>query len=215
MNIEYKALPADLKDEIGLEKIDFCIKTDKSTELKSLRFLVFLIVLSLLFTLYFNIKSIFKFVGIDIFHPLLVSPTEVNPNALIDVFYYIISRIIPLGTFISIIWFVLIKIKKEKGIRFWVATENRLILYKIGVEQVYYWKDFNGNIEFELNKKALTLELRRGLMPYKSKIDADAVNNESINYSPEKIQIIDVDNVLEIVSICQSRIKQHDPTPST
>ena len=50
-------------------------------------------------------------------------------------------------------------------------------------------------------------------MPYKTIIESEQINQNSVQYSPEVVRIYEVDNILEVIVICQTRIKQHDPTP--
>ena len=93
----------------------------------------------------------------------------------------------------------------QKG-GYFVGTANRLLHYYKGTVNAFDWEQFSGNMEINIKKGDITLQLRTGRMVSRK--------SSSSQFVPDIVYISGVPNVLEIEKICRKRIKENDPTPA-
>jgi hypothetical protein len=200
-----QSLPADLKSVIGTEKVDFSIISKrKQPSNKSWGLILFgtiwsafisIFVVAFLGPIFKGEESHFKVNGEETtaswenFEPMLV------PSLIIGLFVVVGIAILFSGIYSFF----------QKGGNF-VGTENRLIHYRKGTIKTYDWEQFTGNMEINIKKEDMSMELRTGKMVSR--------NDKSDEYVPDTLYISGVADVLEIEKLCRKRIKENDPTPA-
>jgi hypothetical protein len=199
-------IPADLKNLIANEKIDFCIKAKSNyPKSKSYGIIIFgiiwtafisIFVIAFFGPLFFGKEVHFKTndeptVGsIDNWQPLLV------PGLIIGLFVIVGLSMLIWGFY---------SLFQNGG--YFVGTETRLIKYLNNKITITDWEHFSGNIELsnENNLGDIEFQLRTGKM--------ESRKNSPDKFVPDIIYISGVNNVLEIEKSCRIRIKENDPTP--
>lgn len=200
-----QSLPADLKSVIGSEKIDFSILSKRKQPLKNS---IGLIIFGTIWTAFTSI-FVFAFLG-PIFKGEEVH-FKVNDEPTTGSWENFEPMLVPtlfIGLFVAIgiaILFGGIYSFFQKG-GYFVGTQNRLIHYRKGTITNYDWEQFSGNMEINIKKEDISMELRTGKMVSRK--------NESDKFVPNILYISGVANVLEIEKLCSKRIKENDPTPA-
>lgn len=92
---------------------------------------------------------------------------------------------------------------------YFVGTQTRFITSKKGEIRSIDWEQFNWNIQVKILKDTwnITLLMRTWKM---------SRNNEGGDqYVPDKIEMVEISNVVEVERICREMIKDNDPTPAS
>jgi hypothetical protein len=89
---------------------------------------------------------------------------------------------------------------------YFVGTENRLIHYRNGKIFTFDWEQFSGNMEINIKKGDISLQLRTGKMVSRK--------NAPAQFVADNVHISGVSDILEIEKKCRKRIKENDPTPA-
>jgi hypothetical protein len=198
-------LPTELASFIGTEKIDFSVFAKRKQPGKqSLSTILF----GLIWTAF---TSIFV---IGFFGPLFKGEevhfsTNGKPVAgSLENFEPMLVPALIIGLFVvvgigMIIW-GFYSFSQKGG--YFVGTANRLIHYHKGNIRAFDWEQFSGNMEINLKKGDLALQLRTGKMVSRKNAPAEFV--------PDVVYISGAPDILEIEKICKRRIKENDPTPA-
>lgn len=201
-------LPNKLKKIIASEKTDFIVKSSKQQSIaKTLPALIF----SILFIAILGF-IIFKFINPIIEKELLDTSNIVE----IENWTVLVLPAIVLGIFIVIAIGFFIKTLSalfSKG-KFFVGTENQLIIYNKGTIITKEWKLFSGKIKTEQkhNYGNLILELK-AKKATNIIVDEDIYDdNVDEEFVSETIEMIGIRNLMTIESKCTYRIEQHNNT---
>jgi hypothetical protein len=203
--ITNEILPEALNSIIGNEKVDFLEKAKRSQPLKKS---IVTIVFGVIWTGFTSI-FVFAFLGpvfsgevvhfksngiptegsLDNFQPLLM------PTIIITVFVLVGIALTVSGIY---------ALFQQGG--YFVGTSTRLIKFSKGIVNSYDWEQFTGNIELNIKKGDISLELRTGKMVSKK--------NGPDKFVPDIVDISGVKDVLNVEKLCRNRIKENDPTPA-
>ncbi|MDD3877322.1 MAG: hypothetical protein PHT69_11910 [Bacteroidales bacterium] len=198
-------LPSDLISVIGNENIDFSVFAKRSEPIgKSIRLILFALLWS----------TIPVFGSIAFFGPLFkgeivhFKSNGIARTASLDNFEPLIIPSLAIGFFLvmgfGMLTWGLLSFFKKGG--YFVGTDSRLINYNRGNIKYYNWEQFTGNIELNVKKGNISLELKKKEMLNR----AIRLNK----FTPEYIHISGVDEILEIENICRKRIKENSESPA-
>ncbi len=198
-------LPRDLKTVIGNETIDFSVfskrKQPKKHSYSIILFSIVWLILPLIGAVAF-FKPLFE--GKDVNFSVNDVPTTANldniePMLVPGVF---LSLFVTIG--IGMLIWGIVSLYKKGG--YFVGTKTRLINYNNGTIKYYDWEQFTGNVELNISKNNISLEMRRGKMKHRE--------NGPDKFVPEIIHLSGIENLLTVEQICRKRIKENDPTPA-
>jgi len=202
---DIRFMPPELETVIGTEKIDFSVfgKRNKPAgeSMTMILFGTFWSAITSIFVVaffgtiltggevHFSVNGTPTTASLENLEPMLI------PALIIGVFV-----LIGIGTLLWGFWSFF-----QKG-GYFVGTANRLLRYHKGKLYSFDWEQFSGNMEINLKKGNITLQLRTGKMVSRKR---------GSEYVPDVVYISGIkDNVLEVEKICRKRIKENDPTPA-
>lgn len=190
-------LPNELQNIIGTERIDF-VAYAKRKNARPTSYAVFGFAL-----LWFSISTFANYV---FFKPLFIgqdirmeSEGEVITANLDNLEPAIVPGVVLIVfLIIGIILFVwgLRYLLKKGG--YYVGTETRIINYLEGEVMYLGWDEFTGNIELDINKKSVVLELHSG----ETRRDKDGTEE----FVHDKLYLIGIDNATLVEEMCKKRI---------
>jgi hypothetical protein len=198
-------LPIELESVIGNEKNEFSVFAKRyqpvGKSLGALFFGVFWLAITSIFVVaffgplfkgeevHFGTNGTPTTGSLENFEPLMV------PALIIGVFV-----LIGIGMLIAGIY----SLTRKGG--YFVGTPTRLIHFRNGNISQYDWEQFTGNIQMNIKKGDISLELRSGRV-VKSK-------NSSGRFVHDTVYISGAPDILEIEKVCRKRVKENDPTPA-
>ncbi len=197
-------LPYELHSVIGSESVDFSTISKRNRPRKTS---VTIIVIGVVWTAFTSIFLLALFGPLIRSGQVTIKVNDVPTTATWNNFEPILIPTIIIGFFalvgLAFISFGIFSLISKGG--HFIGTSDRLILYRKGSIKAYNWEQFSGNMEINLNKGDMSLELRSGsLMSRKNGPDY---------FVPDTIHISGVPDVLEIEKHCRRRIRENDPTP--
>ena len=193
MNI--RDLPPVLESVVGKEKIDFSVHSTRNKPPgHSIGIIIFGVIwlaltgifVAILFVPILKGEEVQYYVNNEQVTASLDNLEPLHfPAALIG-FFVLVGIIMLLAGFISYF--------KPGG--HYVGTASRLLRYHKGKLNAYDWKEFTGNIEMNVRKGALKLQLRSGF------------HRKSGAFVHDVVYIAGAPDVLEIEKICRQRMKE-------
>jgi hypothetical protein len=198
-------LPMELESVVGDEKIDFSVFANRKKPVKQSFNLIFggifwLAITSIFVVVFFG--PLFK--GEEVHFSVDGVPT----TASLENFEPMIVPALIIGLFvligIGLLLYGFYSFSQKGG--YFVGTANRLFHYHKGIIKSFDWEQFSGNMEINIKKGDIALQLRTGKMVSRK--------NSSARYVPDVVYISGVTEVLEIEKMCRKRIKENDPTPA-
>ena len=198
-------LPSELETVVGYEKIDFSVFAERKKPVRQ-SFGVLIIA-----SFWLAVTSIFV---VAFFGPLFkgeevhLTVNDIPTTASLENLEPLLIPALIIGLFVLIgivlLFWGFYSFSQKGG--YFVGTASRLLHYNKGIINSFDWEQFTGNMEINIKKGDLALQLRTGKMVNRK--------NDSSQFVPDMLYISGVTNVLEIEQLCRKRIKENDPTPA-
>ncbi len=196
-------LPNELQSIIGSERVDF-VTFAKRKNARPISYAVFGLALPWLIITTFGVYVFFKplFIGEDIHMETDGVVTTANldnlepiivPGSILLVFFAI--------GILLFIWGLRYLLKKGG---YYVGTETRIINYIDGEVMYLGWNEFTGNMELDLQKKTIVLEMHRG--------ETRREKDGSEIFVHDTLDLIGVEDASEVDEKCRKRINESQST---